>query len=304
MSPFSSRSCHLVAVAVVSTLLLSACGTGGTGAGDKLSLHDRLPEAYRTAGVIKVGGSFTAAPVIFKNAQGNPDGLDVDLAAALSKVLGVELEFQDAGPFANVLPGLLESKYDIGMSGISDTRERQLGLDKNDVQVNEGVDFVDYFMAGIGLLVSEGNPKGIDSIDKICGRTVTVKKGTTHADLAARQQKPCEQDGKPLKVLETGSDADALENVRKGAADVYVTDYPKAQYNAVIVAGGHAFDMAGPQIQSRPYGIAVRKNDRELRDVLVKAMNTIIRDGTYEKLLADRQLSVGAIQNSVVNGSY
>ncbi|GAA1176752.1 polar amino acid transport system substrate-binding protein [Kitasatospora gansuensis] len=302
MSPFTSRSCHAVAVAVVGALLLSACGSDGTTA-DKVSLHDRLPEAVKTAGVIRVGGSFTAAPVIFKNPQGQPDGLDVDLAAAMEKVLGVRFEFEDAGPFANVLPGLFEKKYDIGMSGITDTRERQLGVDKNDKQINDGVDFVDYFMAGIGMVVSEGNPKGVAAIDDLCGRSVAVKKGTTHHDLVTRQQKACEHTGKLLKILETAADADALEAVRTGAAEVYVTDYPKAQHNATTIGGGKTFDLAGSQIQSRPFGIAVRKSDRELRDVLMKAMNALIRNGTYDELLAKRQLSAGAIQNSVVNGS-
>ncbi|BFV59825.1 ABC transporter substrate-binding protein [Kitasatospora sp. CMC57] len=302
MSPFTSRSCHAVAVAVVSALLLSACSSAGT-ATDKLSLHDRLPEAVKTAGVIRVGGSFTAAPVIFKSADGRPDGLDVDLAAAMEKVLGVRFEFEDAGPFANVLPGLFEKKYDIGMSGITDTRERQLGVDKNDKQINDGVDFVDYFMAGIGMVVIEGNPKKVSTIDDLCGRTVAVKKGTTHDDLVARQQKACEHTGKLLKVQQTGADADALELVRTGAADVYVTDYPKAQHNATTIGDGKTFDLAGQQVQSRPFGIAVRKSDRELRDVLMKAVNTLIRNGTYDDLLAKRQLTAGAIQNSVVNGS-
>ncbi len=35
----------------------------------------------------------------------------------------------------------------------------------------------------------------------------------------------------------------------------------------------------------------------------MKAMNELIRNGTYDELLAKRQLSAGAIQNSVVNGS-
>ncbi|MER5867328.1 transporter substrate-binding domain-containing protein [Kitasatospora sp. NPDC002040] len=303
MSPFSSRSCQATAAAVVGALVLSACGSAG-GGDDRMSLHDRLPQSIRTAGVITVGGSFTAAPVIFKNGQGQPDGLDVDLAAAMEKELGIRLEFVDAGPFANVLPGVLGKKFDIGMSGITDTRERQLGLDKNDQQVNDGVDFVDYFMAGIGIVVREGNPKKVATIDDFCGRSVTVKKGTTHFDLVSRQQKACEHLGKSLKVLETGADQEALDNVRSGAADVYVTDYPKAQHNATTIDEGRTYDLAGPQIQSRPFGIAVRKSDRELRDVLVKAMNSLIRNGTYDELLAKRQLSAGAIQNSVVNGTH
>ncbi|MGW2400788.1 transporter substrate-binding domain-containing protein [Kitasatospora sp. NPDC001664] len=299
----ASRGTHAVTGAVIGALLLTACGSGGAG-DKKVDLKDQLPKRYREAGVIKVGASFTAAPVIFKNGQGKPDGLDPDLAAAMERLLGVKFDFVDAGPFANVLPGVLDKKFDIGMSGITDTRERQQGLDKNGTPVNEGVDFVDYFMAGIGMVVKEKNPKGVDTIDGLCGHSVTAKKGTTHNDLMIRQQKACEHAGKPLKALETGSDDEALANVRNGLADVYITDYPKAQHNAQTLDEGRTFDLAGPQLQSRPYGIAVRKGDQELRDVLVKTVNALILDGTYDAVLQKRLLVEGAIQNSVVNGSH
>ncbi|KJK56308.1 hypothetical protein UK12_23460 [Saccharothrix sp. ST-888] len=299
MDPSISRRSGAIAAATTGALLLSACGVGG----GKASLHDQLPEAIRKAGVIRVGASFTAAPVIFRTPDGQPGGVDPDIAAALEKVLGVTFEFQDVGPFANVLPGLLDKQYDIAMSGITDTREREQGVDKDNKQINEGVDFVDYFMAGIGIVVGKGNPEKLSKIDDLCGRSVAVKKGTIHDDLATRQQKPCEHLGRPLKVLATNADAEALADLHSGQADAYLTDYPKALYNTQTVDGGRAFDLAGPQLQPRPYGIAVRKSDSVLRDILTKAINSLVVDSTYEGILAKRQLSAGAVHNSVVNGS-
>ncbi|MEV4555813.1 ABC transporter substrate-binding protein [Kitasatospora sp. NPDC049285] len=289
-----------LAAALGGALLLAGCGSGGSdGGGD---LHAQLPDAVRKAGTLTVGTSFTAAPVVFRNDQGDPDGLDPDLAKALEQILGIKIQFQDVGPFANVLPGLLDRKFDIAMSGITDTREREEGLDKDGKQANPGVDFVDYFMAGIGIAVHQGNPKSIASIDDLCGHTVTVKKGTTHDDLALRQAKACDHLGKPLKVIETGTDNEAIENL-KTAADAYVTDYPKAQYAAQTVNAGNSFQIGGPQIQPRPFGIALRKDDQALRDVLMKAVNRLVLNGTYDQILTKHHLTVGAIQNSVINGS-
>ncbi|GAA0654252.1 ABC transporter substrate-binding protein [Kitasatospora atroaurantiaca] len=299
MTPSTSRRCGAIAAVTSGVLLLSACGAGD----GKASLRDQLPEAIRKAGVIRVGASFTAAPMIFRNPQGQPDGLDPDLAAALEKVLDVRFEFQDVGPFANVLPGLLDKKYDIGMSGITDTREREQGVDKNNKQVNDGVDFVDYFMAGFGMAVAKGNPEKISKLDDLCGKSLVVKKGTIHEDLATRQQKACEHLGKPLRILPANADVEAVADLHGGQVDAYLTDYPKALYNVQTVDGGQAFDIAGPQFQPRPYGIAVRKGDSVLRDVLTKAMNSLVRDSTYAGILEKRQLTAGAIQNSVVNGS-
>ncbi|PBC70264.1 polar amino acid transport system substrate-binding protein [Streptomyces sp. TLI_235] len=301
MTPLSARGRAAATAALSSVLLLSACGAGGSGK-NEADLHDQLPEAVQKAGVIRIGASLTAAPVVFRGSAGQPDGLDPDLAAAMAKVLGVKLEFQDVGPFSNVLPGLLDKKYDIAMSGITDNLNRRQGLDKNGKQINDGVDFVDYYMAGIGIMVGKGNPAKIAKVDDLCGHGVTVKKGTTHNDLAQRQKSVCDQLGKPLQVLETADDAAAMENLRAGRADAYVTDYPKALYNSQAVAGGQAFDIAGPQLQPKPYGIALRKSDSRLRDVLAKAMRRVVADGTYDEILTRRQLTVGAIQSPVVNG--
>ncbi|WP_431676562.1 ABC transporter substrate-binding protein [Kitasatospora sp. KL5] len=301
MTSLSGRGRTAVTAVLSSALLLSACSAGSSAKGEA-DLHEQLPEAVKKAGVIHVGASLTAAPVVFRGPDGGPDGLDPDLAAAMSKVLGVKLEFQDVGPFSNVLPGLLEKKYDIAMSGITDNLNRRQGLDKSGKQVNDGVDFVDYYMAGIGIMVGKGNPEKIAKIDDLCGHGVAVKKGTTHNDLAVRQKAVCDSLGKPLKVLETTDDAAAMDDVRSSRADAYVTDYPKALYNSQAVANGQAFDIAGPQLQPKPYGIALRKSDQQLRDVLAKAMRRLVADGTYEEILTRRQLTIGAIQSPVVNG--
>ncbi|MFF0293754.1 transporter substrate-binding domain-containing protein [Kitasatospora sp. NPDC004615] len=290
----------LVAV-IGGTLLLGGCGIVGS-QGKKDDLHAMLPESIRKAGVLTVGASFTAAPVVYRNDRNEPEGLDPHLAQKLGELLGVRVEFQDAGQFSNVLPGLMKRQYDIAMSGITDTREREEGLDKDGKQAGPGVDFVDYFMAGIGIAVKKGTTQNVADIDHLCGRTIVVKKGTTHDDLVQRQAKVCEHDGKPLKMVQTDTDTAALDKL-KGTADAFVTDYPKAQYAAQTVDNGNAFQIGGPQIQPRPFGIAVRKEDSALRDVLMRAMNRLITEGGYDQVLSDHDLTVGAIQNSVINGS-
>ncbi|WP_181442121.1 ABC transporter substrate-binding protein [Streptomyces tateyamensis] len=300
MTPNSHRRNAALVVVAAGSLLLSACGSGSSAT---KSLHDQLPAAIRKAGVISVGASFTAAPVVFKNSQGQPDGLDPDLAAALSKELGVTLEFHDVGAFANVLPGLLSKQYDVAMSGITDTHERENGLDADEKPVNAGNDFVDYFMAGVGIVVHRGNPEGINTLDKLCGKTVAVKKGTIHDTLANNQQNACTRTGSPLKILEVDADTTLQDDVRTGKAAAYLTDYPKALFHSETVDNGQTFQVVGQQLQPRPYGIALRKEDTVLRDVLTKAVERLILNGTYDGVLSNRKLQDGAIPAAVVNGS-
>ncbi|WP_354637122.1 ABC transporter substrate-binding protein [Kitasatospora camelliae] len=300
MTPRFGRGHAALAAAISSALLSSACGTAASGS--DAPLHDQLPDSVKKAGVIRVGASLTAAPVIFRDPSGRADGLDPDLATAMAKILGVRFEFQDVGPFGNVLPGLLDSKYDIAMSGITDNLARQQGADATGKKINEGVDFVDYFMAGTGIMVRKGNPSKIAKIDDLCGRNVAVKKGTSHNELINRQRTGCDHLAKPLKALETADDAEAMDNLRGGRADAYITDYPKALYNSQAAANGQAFDIAGSQIQPKPYGIALRKGDHQLRDVLEKAMRRLVANGTYEEILNRRQLTIGGIPSPIVNG--
>ncbi|MDR3035640.1 MAG: ABC transporter substrate-binding protein [Kitasatospora sp.] len=303
MAQWNRRGRAALAAVMGGTLLLSGCGIAGIGDDPHkpADLRALLPERVRKAGVVTVGASFTAAPVVYRNDRNEPDGLDPHLAQKLGALLGIRMEFQDVGPFANVLPGLLDHKYDIAMSGITDTREREQGVDKDGKQVNPGVDFVDYFMAGIGIAVDKGNPQNIHEIDDLCGHTVTVKKGTTHADLVSRQKTVCDHNNKPLTIMETDSDGAAVDNL-KGRADAFITDYPKVTYAAQTVDNGNTLQVGGPQLQPRPFGIALRKDDQQLRDVLMRAMNRLITDGSYDQVLNDHQLQVGAIQNAVTNG--
>jgi len=67
---------------------------------------------------------------------------------------------------------------------------------------------------------------------------------------------------------------------------------------------GAKFDVAGAQLQPSPYGIAVDKKNTELRDVLVKALNQMIREGSYENILQKWGVAAGAVQNAVVNGGF
>lgn len=298
MTSPTERRCAALAVIAAGALLLSACGTGSS----RPSLHDQLPMAVRDSGVIRVGHASDAVPVIFHNAQGQLDGLDPDVATALGKLLGVRFEYQDVGSFSNVLPGLLDKKYDVAMGGISDTRAREQGDDANFKQINAGVDFVDYFMSGISIIVRKGNPERLSGLDDLCGRTVAVKRGTVHDDLATRQQQACQHVGNPLKVLETDTDELALQQVRTGAADAQLNAYAKALYNTRSIDNGQTFELAGRQLDLSPFGIAVPKDDSGLRDVLAKAVNEIILDGTYDKILTKWGLSAGAVMNSAVNG--
>ncbi|MFH9351817.1 ABC transporter substrate-binding protein [Kitasatospora sp. NPDC017646] len=290
-------------LAAVGALLLTGCGSGQQAAASDpvKDIRAKLPKAQRSAGVLRIGMDVNYTPVEFRGPDGKPTGLDPDLAAALGRILDVRVEFEDT-PFAKLIPGLQGKQFDVAMSALSDIRQRREGLDENGKQVNPGVDFVDYFIAGTSIVVPKGNPKGIHGLDDLCGRTVAFQQGTSQDDIATRQTAVCARAGRPLTVHRLDSDAKALAEVASGAAAAGLNDYPVAAYAAKTTDGGGRFEVTGAQSTSNPYGIAVRKEDTELRDTLSKAVDQLIRSGEYDKILGKWNVSAGAAQNAVVNG--
>ncbi|RKE21091.1 ABC transporter substrate-binding protein [Streptomyces sp. TLI_171] len=295
------------ATAAAAALLLAGCGSGG-GTPDKAgaapaSLKSLLPESMQTSGLLRIGADLSYAPVGFKGAGGKPDGLDVDLAQALGQVLGVQVQFVDV-PFEKLLPGLEASQFDVVMSGMTDNAQRRDGSDDDGQKSGPGVDFVDYYITGSSIVVAQGNPQRISSLDDLCGRTVALQKGTVQAALAQRQNAACQKAHKQLTVRATATDDEALALVAQGKATADLSDSPVAALAAKQGRGGAQFQVTGEQLPAAPYGIAVPKADTVLRDALVRALDRVIRDGDYEKILAKWELLDGAAQNAVVNGGF
>lgn len=213
-------------------------------------------------GNLVVGSDGAYAPIEFFDENNVLVGLDVDIAAALAEVLGVESSFEIAG-FDSLLPSLDAQRYDIVMSAMSVTPGR-----------TAVVDFVEYFTAGVGVIVAEGNPKSINSIDDLCGTTAAVQKGTIQVgllkgapDAPGGKDKECTDAGNDgITVLEFDTDPEAVLALIAGQADAELADFPVAAYSSTQNAD--EIDLVDTQIEPGAYGIAVRKSSTSLRDAL------------------------------------
>ncbi|MFD9129197.1 ABC transporter substrate-binding protein [Kitasatospora sp. NPDC059571] len=302
-APIPARAVTAAAAFAVGALALTACGSTAPKVSSE-SLHDKLPAKIRDAGVLKIASDINYAPVEFKGQDGAATGIDPDLAQAIGKRLGVKVEFEDTA-FDKAIPGLQAKEFDAVMSAMTDNRTRRDGTDADGKQVNPGVDFVDYLIVGTSILVPKGNPAKIAKLDDLCGNTVAIQRGTTQADIVDRQTAACARSHKPLTVKLFENDTQALAEVAAGHADADMNDLPVAAYLASKGGpGGSKFEVAGPQLQPAPYGIAVAKDNTDLRDALVKAINQMIRDGEYDTILAKWGVSAAAVQSAVVNGGF
>lgn len=296
------------ALAVAGTLLLTGCGDqtdDGSDSSDSTTssapLADKLPQSIRDKGVIKVGSDIAYAPVEFKDDSGKTVGIDPDLAAAMGEQLGVTFEFEN-GTFDTLITGLRSKRYDIAMSAMTDTKDRQEGIDSDTgKKVGEGVDFVDYFTAGVSIYTKKGDDQGIENWSDLCGKKIVVQRGTVSEDLAKSEAKKC-TGGKTISVEAFDNDQQAQTRLRAGGADAGSSDFPVAAYAVEKSGGGDDFQLVGEQVEAAPYGIAVAKDNTELRDALQAALNAIIDNGEYEKVLDKWGVTDGAVEEATING--
>ena len=246
-----------------------------------------LPDYVTKDGKLTIGMDTSYAPAEFLASDGKtPVGFDVDIAKALAGVFGLEADPETAN-FDSIIPSV-GSKYDIGISSFTVTKERL-----------EAVDFVSHFDAGSAWAVKKGNPKKVDTSD-LCGKKVAVQTATMQETAANKMAKQCKADGKPtLDVISSKLQTDVTTNVATGKADVFYADSPVAGY-AISQTDGE-LEMLGKAEGIAPEGIVVKKGDKQMDEALQKALQKLIDDGTYMKILKYWGVEDGAIDKPEIN---
>jgi polar amino acid transport system substrate-binding protein len=299
MTPLRRRPRHaIVAGAVLFALTVaSACGSDRADDGAAPSavafdqgLHDRLPADILKRGTIRVGGSDPYPPAAFYAPDGRTVvGFEPDLAAEMGRVLGVRLEFLNLS-FSDLLPQLRRHKIDVAMASMTDNAERE-----------KQADFVNYFQAGTAIIVQRGNPQGISDLKDLCGRVVAVAEDTVQVDLLRRTQKGCSA-GERIHIRPYGDNANALVQLRTGRAVAVLSDYPPAVQLSTDQRTSAYYQLAAStQYEPSPYGIAVAKDQTELRDALRDALEHVIRSGGYADVLRRWGVPSGALEAATIN---
>lgn len=253
-------------------------------------LRALLPDDVREAGVLTVATDASYPPASSFAADGRTIvGFEPDLTTALGDLLGVRIEFR-RWDFDDMLTDLADHRFDVVVSAMTDTVERQAHAD-----------FINYFRAGTSIVVQRGNPHGVHDLTDLCGRPVAVEAGTVQVDLLARSQSRCGD--APIEVVTFGTNNDALVELRTGRAAAVLNDYPPAVFVTTHQRTGGAFQLVS-DVQYEPglYGIAVAKDHAELRDALAAALNRLIQTGTYARTLQDWNVTSGSITEVTVNG--
>ena len=169
------------------------------------------------------------------------------------------------------------------MSAMTVTEERQ-----------KEIDFIPYFAAGTDILVAEGNPKNVKSIEDLSGLTVGVQIATIQVDQLQAANDTLKAAEKPvINVLTFDQNPLAVEQLRNGRADAVIADSPVVANDARLSDG--KLQALGLAVEAAPYGIGVRKESTELKAAVEGALQKLIANGKYKAILIEWGLEGGAI---------
>lgn len=254
--------------------LLSACGGAkdsknpGTSNDPAANSTANSLDRVKKAGVLKVAIDAAYPPMEFVAEDGKSYvGFDIDYAKALADKLGVKAQFENVA-WDGILTGLEAERYDVIISSMTITDERQAEFD-----------FVQYFTMGQSFVV---RPDSADvKVEKdLAGKTVAVQNETTSHFLVDEWKKE-----KVKGITEVRSFpfvTDAFLELKSKRADAIVCDEPVAWYYAK--QEGTQFKITGKAAEADPIGIAIRKNDTDLKAAITKAVADLKADGTYKKI--------------------
>ncbi|MBT1182241.1 ABC transporter substrate-binding protein [Bifidobacterium sp. CP2] len=246
-----------------------------------------LPESVTKDGVLTVGADTSTPPAEFLASDGKtPVGFSVDLSKAMAALFGLR-EQTISSTFDSIIPSV-GSKYDLGISSFTITKDRL-----------EAVDFVSYFKAGSTYVVRKGNPKNI-STDDLCGLKAAVQTGTTQESELDKANAKCKAAGKDeIDVQSSKLLTDVTTAVASGKADIIYTDSPVAGY-AIKQTGGE-LEALGEDVGVAPYGIVIKKGDAKTAEAVSKAMQKLMDDGTYGKILDTWGVKSGALDKAEID---
>ncbi|WP_035069919.1 transporter substrate-binding domain-containing protein [Nitratidesulfovibrio termitidis] len=218
-------------------------------------------------GELRVGFDAGYMPFEMTDKNGNYVGFDIDLAKELAKAMGVKFVPVNTD-FDGMIPALLSDKFDIIISGMTVTQERNLRINFANP----------YIVVGQSVIVSkklEGKVKTWEDLNKP-EYTVVSRLGTTGEE-AAKRMLP------KAKYKSFEKEADGALEVINGKADAWVYDMP---FNVVFMAEqgkGKAMHLDKP-FTYEPLGFGIKKGDPDFLNFLDNFLSQIKNDGRYDRI--------------------
>lgn len=247
---------------IVSVLALAvAIAAAGCGSKQESSQPKTLLDQIKAKGEITMATSPDYPPFEFIDDKGNVAGLDIDLANAIAKEMGVKLTIQQMG-FDGIITAVKAGQVNMGVSGFTVTEERK-----------KSIDFTDPYFTGGQVIVAlkESNFKGPEDLN---GKVVGAQIGTT-GEKAANGIK-----GAQVKTFDDF--LMAIQELKNKNIAAVVGDMSVAKN---LVASDSKLVIVGKPINEEQTAIIVQKGHPELVKALNDAIAKVKASGEYDKII-------------------
>ncbi|GAA3568235.1 ABC transporter substrate-binding protein [Kribbella ginsengisoli] len=249
------RRLAAIGTAVTLMVALAACGSDdkSDASGPDLGLLQK--------GTLRIGTLTDAPPNVYVK-DGKFTGFDNDLISAVAAKLNLKPEFVGTD-FSALLSQVNGGRFDLGSSSITITEAR-----KKTVAFSNGYDF-----GYLGLNTTKSS--GITKFDQLDGKRVVVVQGTVQDDYATQKNL------NPVRVPNYNA---AVGQLKAGTADAWISPAEIGEKMAKEQGGGVVV-LAAKELSSAPTAFAVAKSNDKLREAVNKALDEVIADGTWTKLV-------------------
>lgn len=252
----------LAAVTAISVLSFAACNSN-TYNNDKL--------------IVATNAEF--APFEMLDESGNPVGIDMELAAEIAKIMGVEYEISDMN-FDSVIGAVESKKCNIGMAGLTITQKRL-----------EQVDFCDTYFEASQVVIAKADSAIAkvttkDALDAALeGKTIGYQTGTV-GDYYVNGDEDFEFEGiEGATGKGYNSGALAVIALQNGQIDAVIIDKVPAinlvnGKTDVVALTDDSFALTNEQ-----YAFAVGKGNTELKEAVNAALKTLKDNGKFDEIV-------------------
>lgn len=214
---------------------------------------------------VRIATAAVNPPFAFLNEESQLTGFDIDLANALCQRLQQACVFT-SNDFDRLLPSLKFQRYDVVISGMDVTTERQ-----------KQVDFTQpYFINSATLIAAKDR---YATLEQLKGKRVGVGAETTHQAWLASTWPD-------IIAVSYDNYQNALLDIHNSRIDGIIGDTPSM--HEVLKSHPELAAVGQPVTDSRFFGygvaMAVRKNNSVLKNRLNDALQSLSDDGTLRQL--------------------
>lgn len=245
--------------------------------GAVLSGTAQAQEAPKT---LRIGTSLTQMPWGFFDDNQKPTGVDVALCGAIAKHLGSTPEFVNLD-FKGLIPALQADRFDMVCAAMYITPERE-----------QAITMVPYIQASQTVVTKKTS--NIESLDGLCGHSVSVLQGSGSLKVLQDTSAKCEAAGKPAVTIQAfDTQPVAIRALENDSVEGFIATDSLISY---YMTKNDSLKKVATGISPTKLGIGFQTSNKALAKLVADALTSMKADGSYDAVLKQWGIESAALK--------